>query len=278
MGIPGAGKSRVAEELAASGYLRLNRDERGGSLRELAVALDEALLTGTRQVVLDNTYLTRAARRDVVDAAARHGAAVRCIWLDTPLAQAQINMVERVLDQLGSLPEPGDLRGLARSDPGLLSPTSQMRAVRELEPPGDDEGFSHVERRAFRRFEDPGLTRAGVFVAAAAVDRERWHGDAAEAVPHALYLVFDWNPDGDRTLLDRAAGRLAEVAAGPVEMALCPHQAGPPQCWCRPPLPGLVLAFARAHRVDPASSLVVGTGPAHRTLATALGARYLPVG
>ena len=41
MGIPGAGKSRLAEDYVARGYLRLNRDERGGSLRELAHALDE---------------------------------------------------------------------------------------------------------------------------------------------------------------------------------------------------------------------------------------------
>ena len=32
MGVPGAGKSRRAEEFVAHGYLRLNRDERGGSL------------------------------------------------------------------------------------------------------------------------------------------------------------------------------------------------------------------------------------------------------
>ena len=57
MGIPGAGKSRVAKEYGARGYLRLNRDERGGTLRALADALDEALASGARRVVLDNTYV-----------------------------------------------------------------------------------------------------------------------------------------------------------------------------------------------------------------------------
>ena len=42
MGIPGAGKSRIAEEYVARGYVRLNRDERGGSLRDIAAALDES--------------------------------------------------------------------------------------------------------------------------------------------------------------------------------------------------------------------------------------------
>ena len=106
MGIPGAGKSRVAEEYVARGYVRLNRDERGGSLRDIAAALDEQLASGDRRVVLDNTYLTRAQRSYVVEVAARHGVAVRCIWLDTPLAQAQVNLVERLLERFGSLPTP----------------------------------------------------------------------------------------------------------------------------------------------------------------------------
>ena len=110
MGIPGAGKSRVAEEYVARGYVRLNRDERGGSLRDIAAALDEQLASGMRRVVLDNTYLTRASRSYVIEAAGRHGVAARCIWLDTPLAQAQVNLVERLLERFGSLPTPEELR------------------------------------------------------------------------------------------------------------------------------------------------------------------------
>jgi aryl-alcohol dehydrogenase-like predicted oxidoreductase/predicted kinase len=278
MGIPGAGKSRIAAAHAATGSLRLNRDERGGSLRDVVRALDEALAAGERRIVLDNTYLTRAARRDVVEAAAAHGAAVRCIWLDTPLAQAQVNLVERLLDRVGALPEPDELRELARREPGLLAPASQMRTVRELEPPEDDEGFSDIERREFARAPAAAHTRAGVFIAATAVGLDGWL-DAVAAVPAgAPCLVFDWHPVGERSALETAAERLAEVVSGPVEEALCPHAGGPPRCWCRPPLPGLALAFARRHRIDPARSLLVGSGPAHRTLATALGARYLQSG
>ena len=114
MGIPGAGKSRSAEDLVARGYLRLNRDERAGTLRELAGALHEHLGAGARRVVLDNTYLTRASRSDVVEVASRHGLPVRCVWLDTPLAQAQVNMVERLLARFGRLPTPEELRAVSR--------------------------------------------------------------------------------------------------------------------------------------------------------------------
>jgi aryl-alcohol dehydrogenase-like predicted oxidoreductase len=268
MGIPGAGKSRVAEEYVARGYERLNRDERGGSLRELADALDEMLAAGVRRVVLDNTYLTRAARSYVVDAAGRHGASTRCVWLDTPLAQAQVNLVERLLAHFGSLPSPQELRG-----PGTLAPTSQMRALRELEPPSIDEGLTDVEHVAFARASSDSA-RGGVFVAAAVLREGSW---LSQSDPDAPHLVFDWRPDGAPEELAPLVSALAAEVSGPVESALCPHPAGPPTCWCRPPLPGLPLAFARAHGVDPARSILVGASPAHRTLATTLGARYVSV-
>ena len=277
MGVPGAGKSRVAEEYVARGYVRLNRDERGGTLRALAEAFEETLASGARRIVLDNTYLTRASRSYVIEAAARHGAPARCIWLDTPLAQAQVNLVERLLDRHRSLPTPGELKALAKLEQGVLAPTSQMRAFRELEPPSVDEGLAAVEQVPFVREPGSGRTRAGVFVAAAALGRPGWERVPAQGDPNAPHLVFDWSPDGDAGALSAAAARVTAAVAGPVEAALCPHAAGPPTCWCRPPLPGLPLAFARAHGIDPARSSLVGTGPAHRTLATALGARFVAV-
>jgi aryl-alcohol dehydrogenase-like predicted oxidoreductase len=270
MGIPGAGKSRIAEEYVARGYVRLNRDERGGTLREIAGALDEELSAGGRRIVLDNTYLTRASRNYVLEAASRHGVPTRCIWLDTPLAQAQVNLVERLLERFGSLPTPEELKTWARREPGVHTPTSQMRAVRELEPPSTDEGFAAVEQVTFARTPWTGRRRPGVFVAAAAVEHALGRTDVD--VPH---LLFDWLPDGAPDALSALAARLADRVSGPVETAACPHPGGPPACWCRPPLPGLLLAFARAQSIDPARSLLVGTSPTHRTLATTLGARYL---
>ena len=272
MGVPGAGKSRVAAEYTARGYTRLNRDEQGGSLRKLAAVLDEELAAGGRRVVLDNTYLTRASRNEVVEVAARHGIPARCVWLDTPLAQAQVNLVERLLERFGSLPTPAQLWEL-RKEPGMLAPTSQMRAFRELEPPSDDEGFAAVELVPFVRASSSG--KAGVFVAARAMTEPGWEDALAQGAPDAPHLVYDWNPDDDRATLDAAAARVAAKVSGAVQTALCPHPAGPPTCWCRPPLPGLPLAFAREHGVDPARSVVIGSGTAHKTLAATLGARYV---
>ncbi|HTU96283.1 MAG TPA: aldo/keto reductase [Solirubrobacteraceae bacterium] len=275
MGIPGAGKTRLAQEYVARGYERLNRDERGGSLREVVGTLDERLGAGAPRILLDNTYLTRAARNDVVETATHHGAAVRCLWLSTPLAQAQINLVTRLIALHGSLPMPDELRALARTTEGVMAPTSQMRTVRELEPPALDEGFAEVREVAFTRAGDGEAGRSGVLVAAPALDQPGWEAALTEADPAAPHLVFDWRPDEGPDALDPAVARLRDVVSGDVSPALCPHGGGPPTCWCRPPLPGLAVAFAASHELALSRLIVIGSGPAHRTLANALGARHI---
>ena len=149
-----------------------------------------------------------------------------------------------------------------------------MRALRELEPPADDEGFASVERVAFSRTPSSPSTRGAVFVAASAMREPGWKDAVAQADPTAPHLVFDWRPEGSAADLEEAVIELSAVVAS-AEPAVCPHGGGAPICWCRPPLPGLLLAFARSHGVDPARSTLVGTSAAHRTLATTLGARYV---
>jgi hypothetical protein len=123
----------------------------------------------------------------------------------------------------------------------------------------------------------PQRTRSGVFVAAAALRRPDWKSVVEHGDTGAPRLIFDWNPEAALDALAAEVALLSAEVAGPVESALCRHPGGPPRCWCRPPLPGLPLAYARAHGIDPGLSILVGAGPAHRTLATALGARYVSI-
>lgn len=210
MGIPGAGKSRLAAEYVDAGYARLNRDERGGSLRVLAAELEAKLAGGVSRVVLDNTYLTRAARSHVLEVAHRHSVGVRCLWLDTPLTQAQVNLVERLLGRFGSLPDPEQIRAAARLEPWLMLPTSQMRALRELEPPAEDEGFAEIERTRFARA-TAGEGSGAVFVGAAAIGQPGIDQALREAEPDAPHLVFDWAPGRDGGLANILGARYAAV-------------------------------------------------------------------
>jgi len=260
MGLPGAGKSAAAEALVAGGYERLNRDERGGTLAALAALLDERLAAGARRLVLDNTYVTRAARAQVLAIAARHGVAARGIFVDVAMADAQVNVVRRMLAAHGRLLGPDELR--RGGDNTRMTPTALYRLERTLERPAADEGFTMLEVRPFARVPDAG-GRAARFVALDVIDRVP--ADDARAA-----FVIGWAPDAAATLE-------AELGARHAGAMLCRHGGGPPICWCRPPLPGLVLALAHAHGLDPTTSELWGTSRAHRALAAAVGARFVDV-
>jgi diketogulonate reductase-like aldo/keto reductase len=254
MGLPGAGKSSAVEPWIARGYERLNRDLRGGTMKALHTALDARLAAGVRRLVLDNTYGTRAVRRDLLAIAARHQVPVRCVWLDTPLADAESHVIQRILSVAGTLPEPAALD--KNKDPRILAPRVLRRHARDLEPPAPDEGFTEIERVPYAR--RPGTGRPAAFLA------DDLPVDLAP--PDLPVFLFAWRDDD--TLRQRIGGRI-------VDTATCRHGAGPPVCWCRPPLPGLVLALAARHGLDPTRSVVVGRSPAHRALAKAVGARFV---
>ena len=69
----------------------------------------------------------------------------------------------------------------------------------------------------------------------------------------------------------RASRAPASYCASDVELAYCPHDAGPPVCWCRKPLPGQVIEFALRRGVSLETSLVVAHSAADRTMAERLG-------
>ncbi|MEO5814743.1 MAG: aldo/keto reductase [Gemmatimonadaceae bacterium] len=292
MGMPGAGKSTLAHELEADGYHRLNRDAIGGSLAKLALRMDDVLATDNRRVVLDNTYPTRKSRSEVIETAWQRGVPVRCVWLTTDVAYAQVNSIRRMLRVHGSLPMPEDIRQHGTQDTRYLSPDAQFRYERALEPPTLDEGFVSVEVRAFVREPEHGDARAVILdlddliggdapalrpddVAIEPSRREmlsQRHGAGWRLFVHA------WRPQvarNETTLedVDACFAKLRALIGVDVDAVCCPHDAGPPVCWCRKPIPGSVLEFASRHNVALTQSIVVAASAADRTMAERVGAR-----
>jgi aryl-alcohol dehydrogenase-like predicted oxidoreductase len=289
MGVQGAGKSRAAEAFVARGYERLNRDAVGGTLRAITKTLEERLRAGAERVVLDNTYVTRAARSDVVRVAAAQGARVRCVFFETPLPEAQVNIVLRMLERFGRVVEPEEMATLGRTDPAALAPHAVSRMARDLEPPTLDEGFAQVEVVPFER-DVHGDGRAGIAVAVDALDElegEQLEAALAEVHAHrpvdAPCLLFAWRPDSDPASLasSRSVAAIREAlgdGGAPVEVAMCPHPAGPPICWCRPPLPALFLAFAHRHGLKLRASTLFGRSGSDRRVARVLGMSFVAIG
>jgi aryl-alcohol dehydrogenase-like predicted oxidoreductase/predicted kinase len=281
MGMPGAGKTTLARELEAEGYERLNRDETGGTLADLVPRLDEVLEAGKHRVVLDNTYPSRASRNEVIETAWRHGIRVRCIWLQTDIGDAQINAIRRMIDVHGSLPTPEVIRQRSKKDTRYLLPDAQFRYERTLEEPTTEEGFEEVERRAPSPHATQGENRALI------LDLDQLTGDNSRPLLETIsryrgdgWLVFvhAWRPQiarGGMTVgaLEQEFARLRAALGGDFDSAYCPHDAGPPVCWCRKPIPGPLIEFAIRRNVTLDRSIVVGASPAERTMAERVRAK-----
>ena len=275
MGMPGAGKSVVAHAMEREGYERLNRDILGGSLADLIPHLGERLAGRRPRVVLDNTYPTRKSRNEVIEAAWQRGARVRCVWLTTDVPNAQINSIRRMLDVHGRLPSPEEIRQLGKKDTRYLLPDAQFRYERTLEPPTLEEGFASVEAHPFVREPDPNDGRALILDFDNVVESTNVAGTLARHRREGwLILVHAWRPQATPPEVEETFARIREVLGEDVDVACCPHDAGPPVCWCRKPIPGSVLEFAMRRRVALERSIVVGASAADRTMAERIGARF----
>jgi aryl-alcohol dehydrogenase-like predicted oxidoreductase len=278
MGVPGSGKSRVAETYTERGYERLNRDSLGGTLKKINRLLEERLAAGATHLVLDNTYVARASRYDIVRVATAHHAKVRCIHRETAIADAQINVINRMLERFGKVLEPEELAAQARTDAAALAPHALFRMQRELEPPALDEGFASIERVAFVRQHAHGGV-AGTFIALSALGETAGVGEALTALliertEPSPALVYTWQPDVAAAAMGELRATVASIAATTgrvLELAVCTHPGGRPICWCRPPLPGMLLAFAHKHRINFRNSTLIGASATDTAMARALG-------
>lgn len=287
MGIPGAGKSTLVRDFEERGYCRLNRDERGGRLDDLLPLLDDGLAGGRRRWVLDNTYPSRAARRRVIDVAWAHGVPTRCLWLRTSPEDAMRNVAERMLARHGRLLTPDELA--ASRDPADLGPSAHTRWHRVLEPPTTAEGHAAVEDVPFVRREHAGEGTALAFdyrllwggkpapddpvrvVDGAAEALARWAARGA-LIPLVYLAEKDWSEDAIAARLEETHALLST----PLAPRVCRHPgAGPAVCWCRKPMPGLVVAALRDLSLPASAVTVVVTGATDRTMANRLGCRIL---
>ena len=293
MGLPGAGKSTVARAYVDQGYARLNRDEGGGSLRSLLPALDDLVASGHARIVLDNTYVSRKSRAALLQAAAKRGLPVRCVWLTTSVEDAQVNATTRMVRKFGRLLGPAEMKQTAKKDVSVFPPSVQFRYQRELEPPHESEGFWRIEPVQFERARDPEyIDRALVVWCDGVLIRERSAAASEIAIVDERadvlkryardgwrLLGIGWQPEvaqqaATAEQVEAGYARMRERLGVPIEILYCPHGAGPPICWCRKPLPGLGVVFVERYRLDPARCLYVGNGPQDPGFARKLGFEY----
>jgi histidinol phosphatase-like enzyme len=234
----------------------------------------------------------------VITAASERGLPVRCLSLDTTIEDAQVNAVQRMLDKLGRLPDPGEIRRAAKRDPAFFGPSVQFRCQRELEPPDPAEGFATIESVMFERHRDPALVNKAVFFWVEGVLSQSRSGARAPASADDVQVLpgraevlqrfaadgwrllgLSWQPElTDKTMtvddVEAAFARTQQLLGVAIEIAYCPHPAGPPICWCRKPLPGLGVVFINRYQLDPAACIYVGGGAQDPGFARRLGVQF----
>ena len=285
MGLPAAGKTTLTQSFEAQGYRRLNRDEAGGSLGALIPDLQRALAEGATRIVLDNTYITRKSRAPVIRAAAELGIPVRCHWLTTSLADAQVNAVTRLVTKYGTLPDESALAALRKRDANVFPPTVLFRYHRDLEPPDPSEGFAAIEAVPFQRTMPPEFVNRAAIVWCDDPDTlVSLESELREQIDGGRLLFgLSWQPavaEGTRSVAEIEATFAALKAhmGIPIEFAFCPHGAGPPTCWCRKPLPGLGVLLIHRYRLDPAHCVYLGGSAQDPGFARKLGFAFRTVG
>ena len=258
MGIPGAGKSRVAEGLVTAATSVSTATSAAG---RCATSPRRSTTSSRRRRDADRPrqhvpHACVAELRRRGGGPARHSGALH---LDRHAARPGAGQSRRAAAR--PLRLASDSRGAERACPPRAG--SSCAGVADARAPRagaavDRRGICRVEQVPFVRGARP-RTRAGVFVAAAALEAARLGGRARRRRSPRASPRVRLEPGRHASMgSTRSSASLAARVAGPVETALCAHPAGPPICWCRPPLPGLPLAFARAHGVDPARSILVG--------------------
>ena len=281
-GPQGAGKSTHVDRYVDDGYRRLNRDELGGKLDKLNRMVESGLREGTTRFVLDNTYPKRRQRRPLVELGRRAGVPVRVAHMDTSIEDAQTNICTRIVRKYGKLLMPEEIKEHAKKDPNLFGPQPLFRYRKVAEPPMEEEGFASVEIIPFERRTDEGYTGKALILDYDGTLRKTKSGakyptdpDDVEVLPGRAEILREYVELGYLLL---GASNQSGVAKGEltweqahacfertnellgleIEIMFCPHSFYPQVCWCRKPLPGMLVAHIERHKLDRKQTIYVG--------------------
>ena len=152
MGLPGAGKSTLAQSFVARGYTRLNRDDRrrvarGAAARARSRHCRRFIPPRSRQYLRD----PKSAGQRAPDGAATRSARCAASSSRPAIEDAQVNAASRMVAKYGELLDVDRIREVSKHDVSVFGPTVQFRYQRDLEAPDPSEGFAQIDVVNFER-------------------------------------------------------------------------------------------------------------------------------
>jgi len=299
MGYPCAGKTTETQKFVDAGAIRFNRDTEGGSIANLHAKVD-AFLTANpgKSVVLDNTYPTVESRQAVIEMAQRHDLKSQCFLLQASIEDAQNNMCARLFRHFGHIPGPDEIK--ATKDPGIFPPAVLFRYRKERETPDLSEGWDMMTQVEFHRRPYPNdHVNKAVILDYDTTLRETKDGskypvspDNIEIMPNTRRILESYRDMGylllgasNQSGVDKGSltnedaqacfeetNRLIGVD---IEYSYCPHQSRPISCYCRKPMPGMLLNWVWKYKLDPKKTLFVGDYGTDKSAARRAGIPYI---
>jgi D-glycero-D-manno-heptose 1,7-bisphosphate phosphatase len=310
VGFPASGKSTYVEKLKAKypkNGVVLSRDDVGGTIANLLPKARE-LLVAKKTVILDNTNITRDARKPFIALGKELGARVTAIHLKNTIEDSQIKALHRMYQKYGEIFWTGKGSAAAATDPGVFPPAALFAARKRFEAPSTNEGFDEVTVVDAEpvKWDDLRYRGKAVFFDIDGTLRETsdlplkyptkpeevqllknydiMAPKLRELLKHGYKLIGVSNQSGinKKTVTETRVAEcmqrtrdLLDLTEKEMPIKWCPHNPAPISCYCRKPQVGMFMHYVENMKLNPKECIMVGDSKTDETAATRMGMRFI---
>lgn len=280
IGYPGAGKSSIVKKYTDQGFYNLNRDDSGGTIKQLHNKIPEAL-NKYGKVILDNTYLTVEARKELVDIAKTQNASIKALWITTSFEDCQFNICMRV------------------ANGGRDVPAIAFYGMKKtFEKPNKNEGFD-IEEIPFKRVMQSEFINKAIILDYDGTVRtcpsdmkyptKKEHITCIPGVSEKIqwykdqgYLILGAsNQSGvgkgviSKEDMDELFVHTNNLLGHDIDVLYCPDSSFPIKSYDRKPLPGMGVKHIMKYKLDPKQCIMVGDSTSDKTFASRCGFQFI---
>jgi len=295
MGLMASGKSSMSKFYIDQGYVWINRDALGGTIKGLEKYV-RAALKEKKSVVLDNTFPTKKSRELFVNLAKEYNIPIDCIHLNTSLNDAERNYCHRMLSITGKALSYEEMKKLKH--PNVFDPYVLTNYLKNLELPSLEEGFSTVRTMSFVRKIDPEYKNKAIIFDYDGTLRITNNGGMYPTDPSHVgilpgrkeklqelkedgYILLGIsNQSGIATwklTMEQAKAcfdKTNELLGQKIDYLFCPHPSWPIKCWCRKPHLFNAVQFIEKYKLDVSQTFFVGDYKTDQEMAEKIGFKY----
>ena len=301
----GCGKSTYVQSINDNNIKVLSRDDIGGCTKNMLYMVETTLKEIS--VIIDNTNLTIATRKQFIDIAKKLKIPVSCIYIKSTIETCQIRVLHRMYQKYNNIFMTGKLPN-NQTDSHIFPPAALFLSRKQLQEPNDDEGFSDI-----KVIKDSGMVwdkkykNYGLFLDIDGTLRET--DDLPNKYPtevSEVKLAFDktnmqkvinsyvnknYKLFGISNQSGIAKGTLTNDMAikcfnktkelldcnvnNDFDILYCPHGPVPISCYCRKPQVGQAMLMIEKYKLDPKKCIMVGDRTTDKTMAQRLGMTFI---